>query len=149
MLAEFLTTTLPDDLRRARELLRTGHVTDAQSAYARGELHKVGLLDYFDPIVVSGDHGYRKPDRRLFQLALFFGGQLGVEISRQRHLVGDGLGLRRIRSRRDHADRCGGRGAIFECRLAGRELRRGRLLRGVGRTAIERRVRGRLQRRHS
>ena len=32
MLAEFLTTTLPDDLRRARELLRTGHVTDAQSA---------------------------------------------------------------------------------------------------------------------
>src|SRR4249920_1489761 len=45
-------------------------VTDAQSAYARAELHKVGLLDYFDPIVVSGDHGYRKPDRRLFQLAL-------------------------------------------------------------------------------
>jgi putative hydrolase of the HAD superfamily len=45
-------------------------VTDAQSAYARAELHKVGLLDYFDPIVVSGDHGFRKPDRRLFQLAL-------------------------------------------------------------------------------
>jgi putative hydrolase of the HAD superfamily len=44
-------------------------VTDAQSAYARAELHKVGLLDYFDPIVVSGDHGYRKPDRRLFELA--------------------------------------------------------------------------------
>jgi DNA-binding CsgD family transcriptional regulator len=32
MLAEFLTTTLPDDLRRARELLRTGRVTDAQDA---------------------------------------------------------------------------------------------------------------------
>ena len=45
-------------------------VTDAQSTYARGELNKVGLLGYFDPIVVSGDHGYRKPDRRLFQLAL-------------------------------------------------------------------------------
>ena len=45
-------------------------VTDAQSANARGELHKVGLLGYFDPVVVSGDHGYRKPDRRLFQLAL-------------------------------------------------------------------------------
>jgi putative hydrolase of the HAD superfamily len=45
-------------------------VTDAQSAYARAELHKVGLLDYFDPIIVSGDHGYRKPDRRLFQFAL-------------------------------------------------------------------------------
>jgi putative hydrolase of the HAD superfamily len=45
-------------------------VTDAQSAWARGELHQVGLLDYFDPVVVSGDHGYRKPDRRLFELAL-------------------------------------------------------------------------------
>ena len=45
-------------------------ITDAQSAYARSELHKVGLLGYFDPIIVSGDHGYRKPDRRLFQLAL-------------------------------------------------------------------------------
>ena len=45
-------------------------VTDAQSAYARGELNQVGLLDYFDPIVVSGDYGFRKPDRRLFQVAL-------------------------------------------------------------------------------
>jgi putative hydrolase of the HAD superfamily len=45
-------------------------VTDAQRAHARGELHQVGLLGYFDPIIVSGDHGYRKPDRRLFQLAL-------------------------------------------------------------------------------
>ena len=45
-------------------------VSDAQSTYARGELHRVGLLGYFDPIVVSADHGYRKPDRRLFQFAL-------------------------------------------------------------------------------
>ncbi len=53
-----------------RERFRLSLVTDAQSAYARGELHKVGILDYFDPIVVSGDHGFRKPDRRLFQFAL-------------------------------------------------------------------------------
>jgi putative hydrolase of the HAD superfamily len=53
-----------------RERYPLAIVTDAQSAYARGELHKVGLLDYFDPIIVSGDYGYRKPDRRLFQLAL-------------------------------------------------------------------------------
>jgi putative hydrolase of the HAD superfamily len=45
-------------------------VTDGQSAYARAELHKVGLLEYFDPIIVSGDYGYRKPDWRLFQFAL-------------------------------------------------------------------------------
>jgi putative hydrolase of the HAD superfamily len=54
-----------------RERYPLALVTDAQSAYARGELHKVGLLDYFDPIVISGDHGYRKPDRRLFQFALY------------------------------------------------------------------------------
>ena len=61
-------------VREVLDVLR-GHyplaiVTDAQSAYARAELHKVGLLDYFDPVVVSGDHGYRKPDPRLFRLAL-------------------------------------------------------------------------------
>jgi putative hydrolase of the HAD superfamily len=30
----------------------------------------VGLLKYFNPIIVSGDYGYRKPDPRLFQKAL-------------------------------------------------------------------------------
>jgi putative hydrolase of the HAD superfamily len=50
-------------------------VSDGQSAWARAELHSVGLLEYFDPIVVSGDHGYRKPDARLFRLALH---ELGV-----------------------------------------------------------------------
>jgi putative hydrolase of the HAD superfamily len=52
-----------------RERYPLAVVTDAQSLYAPAELHKVGLLGYFDPIVVSGNHGYRKPDRRLFQLA--------------------------------------------------------------------------------
>ena len=53
-----------------RERYPLAIVTDAQTAYTAGELHKVGLLDYFDPIIVSGDYGYRKPDRRLFQAAL-------------------------------------------------------------------------------
>src|SRR5207342_3562866 len=61
-------------VRRVLDLLHTRFplavVTDGQSAYARAELHQVGLLDYFDPIIVSGDHGYRKPDQRLFQAAL-------------------------------------------------------------------------------
>jgi len=53
-----------------RERYPLAIITDAQSTYARGELHKVGLLGHFDLIIVSGDYGYRKPDRRLFQLAL-------------------------------------------------------------------------------
>ena len=61
-------------VREVLDILRERYplavITDAQSTYARGELHKVGLLGYFHPIIVSADHGYRKPDRRLFQLAL-------------------------------------------------------------------------------
>ena len=45
-------------------------VSDGQTAYAVPELNAVGLLDYFDPIIVSGDFGYRKPDKRLFESAL-------------------------------------------------------------------------------
>jgi putative hydrolase of the HAD superfamily len=61
-------------VREVLDILREHYplaiITDAQSTYARGELHKVGLAGYFDPIIISGDHGYRKPDQRLFQLAL-------------------------------------------------------------------------------
>lgn len=45
-------------------------VSDAQSAYAVPELRRAGLAEYFAPIVISGDYGFRKPDPRLFQAAL-------------------------------------------------------------------------------
>lgn len=45
-------------------------VSDAQRLYAIPELNAVGLQDYFDPIIVSGNYGYRKPDPRLFRQAL-------------------------------------------------------------------------------
>jgi putative hydrolase of the HAD superfamily len=45
-------------------------VSDAQSAYGLPELRAVGLAEYFAPIVISGDYGFRKPDSRLFQAAL-------------------------------------------------------------------------------
>jgi putative hydrolase of the HAD superfamily len=45
-------------------------VSDAQTAYALPELEAVGLREFFDPIVISGDFGYRKPDARLFLHAL-------------------------------------------------------------------------------
>jgi putative hydrolase of the HAD superfamily len=49
---------------------RLAVVSDAQSAYAVPELRAAGFADYFAPIIVSGDYGYRKPDPRLFQTAL-------------------------------------------------------------------------------
>ncbi len=45
-------------------------VTDAQSVWALPEMRATGIDGYFDPVVVSGDYGFRKPDPRLFQVAL-------------------------------------------------------------------------------
>jgi putative hydrolase of the HAD superfamily len=45
-------------------------VSDSQTAYAVPELNAVGLFGYFDPFIVSGDFGYRKPDKRLLERAL-------------------------------------------------------------------------------
>lgn len=56
------------------DLLQTRYhmaiISDAQSAYAVPELRAVGIASYFNPIIISGDYGYRKPDIRLFQKAL-------------------------------------------------------------------------------
>ena len=45
-------------------------VSDGQSAWAMPEMRATGIDTYFAPIVISGDHGFRKPDPRLFQAAL-------------------------------------------------------------------------------
>jgi putative hydrolase of the HAD superfamily len=59
-----------ETLRHLHANYRLGIVSDGQVAYAVPELHAVGLLGYFDPIMVSGHFGYRKPDERLFTAAL-------------------------------------------------------------------------------
>jgi putative hydrolase of the HAD superfamily len=45
-------------------------VSDGQSVWALPEMRATGIDGYFDPIVISSDHGFRKPDPRLFQAAL-------------------------------------------------------------------------------
>ena len=45
-------------------------VSDAQSVWARPEMRAVGIESYFNPVIISGDFGFRKPDRRLFEAAL-------------------------------------------------------------------------------
>jgi len=57
-------------LDRLKQRYLLAAVSDAQTAYAVPEICAVGLHGYFDPIVVSGDYGYRKPDERLFWAAL-------------------------------------------------------------------------------
>jgi len=59
-----------ETLGQLKQRYRLAIVSDAQTAYAIPELRMVGLAEYFDPIIISGDYGYRKPDPRLFQRAL-------------------------------------------------------------------------------
>ena len=57
-------------LKRLKKKYRLAAVSDGQSAWAYAELNAVGLSDCFDPLLVSGDYGYRKPDGRLFKKAV-------------------------------------------------------------------------------
>jgi putative hydrolase of the HAD superfamily len=56
-----------DALGRHRRL---AVVSDAQRVWARAELRTVGLESRFEQVVISGEHGFRKPDPRLFEIAL-------------------------------------------------------------------------------
>ncbi len=56
------------DYLKARYMLAA--VSDGQSLWAHPELQSVGLADYFDPVLVSSDFGFRKPDARMFEFAL-------------------------------------------------------------------------------
>ncbi len=62
------------DVKRVLNELRMSYrlalISDAQSCYALPEIHAVGLEGYFESIVISSHHGFRKPDSRLFQKTL-------------------------------------------------------------------------------
>jgi putative hydrolase of the HAD superfamily len=49
---------------------RMAVISDAQPGYALPEIKAVGLDGYFDPIIISADYGFRKPDARLFAKSL-------------------------------------------------------------------------------
>ena len=57
-------------LKNLKKKYKMAAVSDGQSLWAKAELNAVGLSEFFDPLLVSSDFGYRKPDRRLFKKAL-------------------------------------------------------------------------------
>jgi putative hydrolase of the HAD superfamily len=59
-----------DTIRQLHQNYHLAIVSDGQTAYAVSELNAVGLAGYFDPIIISGDIGVRKPHERLFTDAL-------------------------------------------------------------------------------
>ncbi|MGE5603174.1 MAG: HAD family hydrolase [Nitrososphaerales archaeon] len=74
-------------LRALHAAFSLGLVSDAQRAYLDPEIDICGLRPLFDVIVVSSDYGYRKPDPRLFGVALR---RLGTPAS-QAIYVGDNV----------------------------------------------------------
>jgi putative hydrolase of the HAD superfamily len=69
-----------DTLRQLHQKYRLAIISDGQTAYAIPELNAVGLSIFFDPIIISGDFGYRKPDQRLFTAALTAMGMSPTEV---------------------------------------------------------------------
>jgi len=59
-----------DTIRQLHQNYHLAIVSDGQTAYAVPELNTVGLAGYFDPVIISGDVGVRKPHERLFTAAL-------------------------------------------------------------------------------
>ncbi len=57
-------------LTEFRKRYRLGIVTDAQRAFCKPELRALRIEEFFDTIVISSDYGFRKPDPRLFHIAL-------------------------------------------------------------------------------
>ena len=71
--SRFLLQRYPGVEETVRHLHQHYHlsiISDGQKTSAVAELNALGLSGYFDPIIVSGDFGYRKPDERLFSVAL-------------------------------------------------------------------------------
>lgn len=56
-------------LKSLQETYRLAIISDAQRCFALPEMRAMGIKKYFDVRIISGDHGYRKPDSRLFAMA--------------------------------------------------------------------------------
>jgi len=57
-------------LNEFRKQYRLGIVSDAQRLFCKPELRTLRLENFFDVVVISSDYGFRKPDPRLFHIAL-------------------------------------------------------------------------------
>jgi putative hydrolase of the HAD superfamily len=67
-------------LDELRPHYRMGIVSDGQPCWALPEMRALGLGTYFDPVIMSADHGFRKPDPRLIKKALDLMGVTSSEV---------------------------------------------------------------------
>lgn len=66
---------------------RIGLITNGAANVQRAKLEATGLIDAFDPLVISGEAGVRKPDPAIFEHALALAGETPEEA----WFVGDNL----------------------------------------------------------
>lgn len=59
-----------ETLESFRGCYKMALVSDAQSCYALPEMKAMGLDGFFDPMVISSNYGFRKPDGRMIKTAL-------------------------------------------------------------------------------
>ena len=57
-------------LKKLTEMYPVAAISDGQKIWALGELESVGLDKFFNTVIVSSDYGFRKPDPRMFSMAL-------------------------------------------------------------------------------
>jgi putative hydrolase of the HAD superfamily len=57
-------------LNEFRKRYRLGIISDAQRLFCNPELRTLRIENFFDAAVISSDYGFRKPDPRLFHIAL-------------------------------------------------------------------------------
>ena len=67
-------------LDELRPRYRMGIVSDSQPCWALPEMRALGLGTYFDPVIMSADYGFRKPDPRLIKKALDLMGVTSSEV---------------------------------------------------------------------
>ncbi|MDD3154744.1 MAG: HAD family hydrolase [Victivallaceae bacterium] len=60
-------TAILDKLRTDYRMIA---VSDGQELWARPEMRSLGLEPYFETLLISSTFGYRKPDRRMFEMGL-------------------------------------------------------------------------------
>ena len=65
-------------LRELQKNYRFAAVSDGQKIWALPELASVGAAEFFPEVIVSSDFGFRKPDQRMYQMAM---DKLGVKPS--------------------------------------------------------------------
>ena len=74
-------------LRELKKKFRLALITNGAPDIQGTKIDGSNLASFFETIIISGDHGFGKPDRRIFQLALE---RLGVE-AHEAVMIGDSL----------------------------------------------------------